>query len=270
MKRILTVALILLAVRVSAAEEVWRGLKMIDSPLKMRRVNLRIEPGAQVRFRGCGSLELEYGSLVASFAEFSADSVLTNDFRLRLTQCSLTLADCTFSNLRTVRPSLRDFIFGFAYTVSCPSWLRGNTFLNCSAFMSACSRQGEFADNLFVRCEKGLALLDADGCRIVGNEFFAPTQGAGLTLNAGRSCEVRSNRFTDSSCGVLLYRERECRLSANAFFSCTEAFQLWGAGPDNIFVGNRYEDVAHRHSMRGGMASADNKFIDEEKERSEK
>jgi len=262
MKRILI--LIFLSVSVlpgMASEEVWSGTKVISEPVKIVGARVRVLPGAKIIFAGEGRIHMRDGSFTASRAEFLSESVLTNDFRMRFTECGFEARHCRFTGLRTEKPDKRSFIYGFAFAISNGKMtLDHNTFVDCSAFMSAAVSHGMFTRNLFVRCAGGLALLNATQCRVEGNEFFDSPHEA-MKLNTTRLSEIFRNRFTRCHIGTAFYAAKENRITGNAFFVSPIAFNLMHSGPDNVFSGNRYENVRQKYFNQG--KSDGNRFFDD-------
>ena len=234
----------------SAAEEVWKGDRIVDAPVTIQRKTLRIEPGSRIAFKGEGRITVEDGNLVATHAAFEARSTLTNRFRIVVQNGKLTLSNCRFRGLKTEKPDKAHFIYGFLRCqYGTGSRVEDCDFVDCDALMMLNASHAEFARNLSVRCVKTFATLNCSECRFEGNEFFETR--AGLNLSGTRLSEVFRNRFTDCPIGLVLYYCQENRVLGNAFFGGNEGMQLWGLGPGGVFAGNRFETVKYPFSKRG-------------------
>ncbi len=257
-------ALAFLAFQARGADEVWSGDRTIDAPVEIRDKSLRIEPGTRVKFVGDGRLRIEGGSLKATRADFSAQGVLTNAFRIAVQNGRVLLADSRFSGLKTfepVKPSAA-FIHGFLYCqFGSGSKIEHCDFADCSPVMFLNSSHVELSRNLAVRCDYVFSFLNCVECRAEENEFFDCANG--VKVNATRLSEFFRNRFTDCGIGIFLYYCGENRFMGNAFFGGREGMRLWGLGKGGLFVGNRFESVRYPFSKRDKQ-DPDNVFRDNE------
>lgn len=217
----------------------WSGEITVDKPVVFDGRSLTIEKGASVRFTGEGGIEVKNGDFKADGAVFSADSVLTNRWRISHSGGRAEITGCRFSGLKAVRTA-RGWHKGFALLSSSSVKLENSEFSRCSPIMLSTSA-GRVVGNRFSDCEGALALMNVSRS-FAGTNVFERIRGAGIDLaSSWESLEnvIDGNRFTDCGTGVRVYNAHRHRITANRYSGKGVAHAVsWAVG--NVFAGNAY------------------------------
>ena len=159
---------------------VWSGRVVVDRVIREPTLRLFVEPGTTVEFKGDGRLELPKGALVASGVTFSADSVLTNAYRIALEGGFLQCESCTFTDLRCVFDGSAKIWAPGSILVSEGAGSRsgprpcvaGCKFVNCSAMGFMPVYKGVYRDNRAIGGDVALSVCGpSDEVEISGNRF---------------------------------------------------------------------------------------------------
>ena len=180
---------------------VWSGHVVVDRLIREPTLRLYVEPGTTVEFKGEGRLELPKGALVASGATFTADSVLTNAYRIALEGGFLQCESCTFADLRCVFDgSVRIWAPGSILVGESPSSHSGPRpcvercrFVNCSAMGFMPVFRGVYRDNCAIGGDVALSVCGpSHEVEISGNRFEGQAKCAVQMLGGDDALLVRN------------------------------------------------------------------------------
>ena len=217
--------------------EVWSGERIISEPTVIAKKDVYVMPGTKVVFRGDGRLELRFGSLYAANAEFSADGVLTGNFRIYITRASCWFDNCRFTGMKCVKtPS-----WGTGFLrLKCPAQTRGTvvarhcTFSGCSAISFEAGGRSEISNCLFEGGETGVcALLSLD--TIVEKCVFRNLSVQGVEHRQSDSTDIVGNVFANCPRGMLFSISKNCRLIGN-FYSGCKPYHAVREGKSNTII----------------------------------
>ena len=222
-------------------EEVWEGERTVDRPVVVDRKRLVIAPGASVTFRGEGRVVVKYGSLVADGATFVADGVLTNAYRLKVSDGFADLRNCTFRGLRCENPGGRHWFHGgVCLDGGADSHVEGCLFADSDALSFVNQRNATVVGNRFDGCSVGVYFLNGSDGRVTGNVFVG-LSNAGVSLSSTVGMDVGSNRFADSFRGLRIYFAKESHVFGNAFEGVQNGAQVWAAD-GTLLLGNNLKE----------------------------
>jgi hypothetical protein len=204
---------------------VWTGVHIIDKPMIVSRKDLYVMPGTKVMFRGEGRLEVQFGSMYAANAEFSADSVMTGNLRIFVKRPPKMcwFDNCRFTGLKCVKPA--NWGSGFFRSVSTPKVrapviVRHCTFSDSSSISFERSAGSEIVNCLFENGVSGVcALLSLD--TFVSGCVFRNASAYGVELRQADTTDVVGNVFENNPHGTLFSLCKDCRLIGNIYENCT-------------------------------------------------
>lgn len=239
------VAFVFLHASCAVAREtvVWEGKRTIDDVVKIVGKDLLLKPGAMVRFRGGGRIDLRDGSFTATNAAFFGDGVLTNAWRICVVSGGLRLERCFLRGMKSVYPVKGQIWWcGSVMVQGSPVRIVDCKSVESSAIAVVNSKNAEVSRNVFDKCDPGLFAFQTVGGRFYKNEFF-DCNGEALRANAAQETEFADNRFTDCGKGIVNFAVRRCRFSGNSFFGGSAGIELWWNAVGNLFSANLFEDV---------------------------
>ena len=212
-------------VKPTGKSEVWSGERIIDKLTVVARKDLYVMPGTKVIFRGEGRLEVQFGSMYAANAEFSADSVMTGNLRIFVKRPPKMcwFDNCRFTGLKCVKPANWGsgfFRFQSTPTTRAPMVVRHCTFSGCSSVSFERAGRSEIVNCLFEDGVSGVcALLSLD--TFVSGCVFRNLSACGVELRQGDTTDVVGNVFENNPHGTLFSLSKDCRLFGNIYENCT-------------------------------------------------
>ena len=154
-------------------ETVWSGRRVVAGPLTDEGKALRLCPGTEVVFKDRGSVCVRGGDFIADEADLSADSTLTNRFRVLVENGRVFMRKCRVSGFETVRP-IKDqpWVIGSIYGLaSSGSRVEGCAFSESAAVGFVVSDHVTVRGNGFREGSSGVFLFHVDDCRVTRNVF---------------------------------------------------------------------------------------------------
>ena len=204
--------------------EVWSGERIIDRPTVISRKTLYVMPGTKVVFRGEGRLEVQFGSIYAANADFSADGVMTRNFRIHATRPPKPcwFDNCRFTGMKCEK--LGKWGTGFLRLTGssierAQLVARHCTFSGCSSVSFQSAGKSEIANCLFENGETGVCALLSLGTFVEGC-VFRNMSAVAITLRQADSTDVVGNVFERCLGGTLFSLSKGCRLIGNSYSDC--------------------------------------------------
>lgn len=233
---------------------IWDSNIEIKNQIRFTRsASLRITPNAKIIFSEKGQLLCEC-SVEADGAEFSANGELVGKHRIYFTGQSVSLKNCTFNNMISVKKKYHN---AFMAIFRPSSVLSGNHFRNCSAIELIHCKNPVIKDNTFEKTyNTGLVIFHTRKALIKQNKFLGDEKtSVMLKLNNAENSRIISNRFFDNGRGIMFYgKSEENQVIANSFFRNTIGIDFSSSGRGkNMVLGCTFSNTkANAMLFRGG------------------
>ena len=224
-------------VKPTEKSEVWSGERIIDKPVVVSRKDIYVMPGTKVIFRGEGRLDVQFGALYAANAEFSADCVLSGDFRIRIKRAPCWFDNCRFTGMKSAEHTKWGSGFLRLNTSSHSRKqfvARHCTFTDCSSISFEFASRSEISNCLFENGETGVcALLSLD--TIVERCVFRNLSKFGVELRQADTTDVAGNVFENCPYGTLFSLSKDCRLVGNCY-DCCKRYKMASEGKSKLLI----------------------------------
>lgn len=220
---------------------VWSGEVVVDRPLEEDGKSVFVKPGTKIVFRGEGRVNLKNGAFFADGAEFTADSVLTNSYRICVSRGEMRLRGCTFRGVRATMASWGRAAIGAG--MNSAASVEDCRFEDSSgvAFMNA--HRCSFERNRVQGGDIGVAVYSVPAVRIAGNEFRNVSERP-VYLGGAAGTVVAGNRFESAAkgggAGLVGYGAGDSlRIVGNDFINIPRQMNFKGPQPrGTVFAGN--------------------------------
>ena len=245
---------------------VWSGHVVVDRPIREANLKLYIEPGTKVEFRGEGRLEFPRGGIVASGVTFTADSVLTNAYRITLERGSFECVSCTFKDLRCVFDgSVRIWAPGSICVNESPGVtsgprprIEGCRFENCSALGIMPSLKAVYRNNCAIGGDVALSVCGPSHEALISGNRFEGQSKCAVQLLGGDDALLVGNVFVGAQAGGAGIRGQKpqsglCVLN-NVFRDLREPVLFTGAPVSAMVFGGNYLKGCGGIRVRGSTA----------------
>lgn len=227
--------------RTSYKVETWKGERIIDKPICLNTSRLIIEEGSKIIFKGNGSIDVRYGEMYVNKANFEAEGVLTNSYRIKVHGGKLVFRNCEFKNMKCVNPGkARWFTGSICGDGGKGSIVEGCTFKSSDALSFVNHKNAFVKGNRFENQSIGLYFLNGHENRIEENLFINNTSWD-IALSHSIDTYVLHNHFIGGSLGIRLYFPTDAKVAGNNFDKMKWGVQVWGADK-TLLIGNVYKD----------------------------